>query len=105
MVITGLSEKPLGLPRPTPKDTQDMSEYEVFAKVPNLFFFQSVFHFISSKDFDFSHFSKSEALLHGARRASDSSLEHDRRACDCAVGGLYSRRLNHKMPGVMTRSN
>ena len=89
MVITGLSEKPLGLPRPTPKDTQDMSEYEVFAKVPNLFFFQSVFQFISSKAFDFSHFSKSEALLHGERRASDSSREQVTEWLATARSGVY----------------
>ena len=89
MVITGLSEKPLGLPRPTPKDTQDMSEDEVFAKVPNLFFFQSVFHFISSKAFDFSHFSKSGALLHGERRASDSSREQVTEWLATARSGVY----------------
>ena len=37
---------------------------------------------------------------------SDFSIFPDKNALSgCAVGGLYSRRLNHKMPGVMTRSN
>ena len=48
--------------------------FAVVAKVLNLFFSQSVFHFISSKASDFSHFSKSEALSH------------------CAVRGLYGDR-------------
>ena len=48
----------------------------VVAKVLNLLFSQSVFHFLSPKASDFSHFSKSEALSH------------------CAVGGLYGCGFN-----------
>ena len=50
--------------------------FAVVAKVLNLFFSQSVFHFLSPKASDFSHFSKSEALSH------------------CAVGGLYGCGFN-----------
>ena len=50
------------------------------AKVPNLFYPSSVCLVLSCIALDFSHFSKSGALSHRA------------------VRGLYSRRLNHKMP-------
>ena len=50
------------------------------AKVPNLFYPSSVCLVLFCMVSDFSHFSKSEALSHRA------------------VRGLYSRRLNHKMP-------
>ena len=89
MVITGLSEKPLGLPRPTPKDTQDMSEYEVFAKVPNLFFFQSVFHFISSKAFDFRIFFQNPRHFCTARGAQATQALSTTAGRAIARSGVY----------------
>ena len=58
-----------------------------FAKVRFGSFAWFIFHLFSCMASDFSHFSDKNALSYRA------------------VRGLYSRRLNHKMPGVMTRSN
>ena len=63
--------------------------FAVVAKVLNLFFSQSVFHFLSPKASDFSHFSKSEALLQGERRASDSSREQVTEWLATARSGVY----------------
>ena len=60
--------------------TQAMSHSVRVAKVPNLFSPSSVCLVLFCMVSDFSHFSKSWALSR------------------CAVRGLYSLRLNHKMP-------